>query len=181
MKSPQFSFQRLPGSDPLLGVEMSSTGEVGCFGDNVEEAYLKSIISAGFRMPDRSLKVMLVATPDAAAQQIEQVKTFVNLKSGGMQFTSMDPEVSAVLEANGVPCDYTDPEDKALRDEMADKKLGLVLDFTRAPEHADIRRACIDFQVPLFTDMQQIAMLGRAMELSLNDLTISPYSDYTFD
>jgi carbamoyl-phosphate synthase large subunit len=51
VKAPQFSFSRLKGADPLLGVEMASTGEVACLGDNVEEAYLKALISVGFKLP----------------------------------------------------------------------------------------------------------------------------------
>ena len=70
VKSPQFSFPRLPGADPLLGVEMSSTGEVACFGKTSEEAYLKSIIASGFRMPDRSKPVLVIATPEDATQHV---------------------------------------------------------------------------------------------------------------
>lgn len=52
---PQFSFSRLDGADVTLGVEMASTGEVACFGENVYEAYLKSLMSTGFQIPERSV------------------------------------------------------------------------------------------------------------------------------
>jgi carbamoyl-phosphate synthase large subunit len=59
VKAAQFSFSRLKGADPFLGVEMASTGEVGCFGSTVEEAFLKSLISVGFRMPQPGSKILL--------------------------------------------------------------------------------------------------------------------------
>lgn len=55
VKVPQFSFSRLAGADMLLGVEMASTGEVACFGDNRYEAYLKAMISTGFNVPQKSI------------------------------------------------------------------------------------------------------------------------------
>jgi len=180
VKSPQFSFQRLPGADPLLGVEMSSTGEVGCFGKSTEEAFLKSIISAGFRIPPRNKLVLVVATPEAAQKQFEHIKPLQNLGSGGYSFATMDTEVAAILEQNGVSCSYVEPEDKALRAELADKNIGMMLDLAREPEHSHIRRASIDFAIPLFTDLQQIKMLGRALELGVDDLEITPYADYEF-
>merc|ERR1711968_14229 len=54
-KSPMFSFTRLRGADPVLGVEMASTGEVACFGENVHEAFLKALISTGFKIPEKNI------------------------------------------------------------------------------------------------------------------------------
>src|SRR4029079_14126906 len=55
VKAPQFSFTRLEGADPMLGVEMASTGEVGCLGEDFEEAFLKALLSVGYRWPVRSI------------------------------------------------------------------------------------------------------------------------------
>ncbi len=55
VKAPQFSFTRLKGSDPILGVEMTSTGEVACLGDDFNEAFLKSLISVGFKIPKKTI------------------------------------------------------------------------------------------------------------------------------
>ena len=55
VKVPQFSFSRLTGADVLLGVEMVSTGEVACFGENTYEAYLKALVSTGFRLPKKNI------------------------------------------------------------------------------------------------------------------------------
>ena len=59
VKSPQFSFQRLLGSDPVLGVEMSSTGEVACFGENVEEAFLKSLKASNVPIPGKGSTICI--------------------------------------------------------------------------------------------------------------------------
>lgn len=59
VKVPQFSFSRLAGADVTLGVEMSSTGEVACFGDNRYEAYLKAMMSTGFQIPDKSILISI--------------------------------------------------------------------------------------------------------------------------
>lgn len=59
VKVPQFSFSRLAGADVTLGVEMSSTGEVACFGDNRYEAYLKAMMSTGFQIPEKSILISI--------------------------------------------------------------------------------------------------------------------------
>ena len=59
VKAPQFSFARLTGADPALRVEMASTGEVACFGDDVEEAYLKAILATGGRIPKKGIFISL--------------------------------------------------------------------------------------------------------------------------
>ena len=66
VKAPQFSFSRLRGADPVLSVEMSSTGEVACFGENLEEAFMKSMISTGFRIPKKNIFLSIGNTEDKA-------------------------------------------------------------------------------------------------------------------
>jgi carbamoyl-phosphate synthase/aspartate carbamoyltransferase/dihydroorotase len=67
VKVPQFSFSRLTGADVLLGVEMVSTGEVACFGENVYEAYLKALLSTGFRMPEKNILLSIGSYKDKLA------------------------------------------------------------------------------------------------------------------
>src|SRR5712691_3763326 len=67
VKAPQFSFTRLEGADPVLGVEMASTGEVGCLGDDFEEAFLKALLSVGFRLPIKSVLLSTGPIADKAA------------------------------------------------------------------------------------------------------------------
>src|SRR5205085_6389758 len=67
VKAPQFSFTRLDGADPVLGVEMASTGEVACLGDDFEEAFLKALLSVGFRLPIRNALLSTGPIEDKAA------------------------------------------------------------------------------------------------------------------
>src|SRR4029453_5955220 len=67
VKAPQFSFMRLDGADPTLGVEMASTGEVGCLGDDFEEAFLKALLSVGYRFPARSILLSTGPIEDKAS------------------------------------------------------------------------------------------------------------------
>src|SRR5678815_4751892 len=82
VKAPQFSFTRLQGADPTLGVEMASTGEVGCLGDDFEEAFLKALISVGFKFPIRTVLLSPGTLKDKVAF-IEGAKLF---ESRGIAF-----------------------------------------------------------------------------------------------
>src|SRR5437868_12525794 len=78
VKAPQFSFPRLDGADPVLGVEMASTGEVGCLGDDFDEAFLKAFLSVGYRLPIRS--VLLSSGPvEAKAAFLEQARLLASM------------------------------------------------------------------------------------------------------
>ena len=73
VKAPMFSFTRLRGADPLLGVEMASTGEVACFGANVHEAFLKSLLAANFKMPAKGAAILVSARPDTLPALVHAV------------------------------------------------------------------------------------------------------------
>ncbi len=77
-----------------------------------------------------------------------------------------------------MPCGFVDPEQTSLRSVLAEKKVGMVLDLSRSAADRHIRRAAVDFVVPLFTDLQQIKALGKAMDVTDADIEIAPYSDY---
>src|SRR4030095_86468 len=81
VKAPQFSFVRLDGADPTLGVEMASTGEVACLGNDFEEAFLKALISVGFKFPIRTVLLSNVTLKDKVAF-IEGAKLFESLGIG---------------------------------------------------------------------------------------------------
>ena len=78
VKAAQFSFTRLPGADPTLGVEMASTGEVACFGDDLEEALLKSLISTGFRRPVKGV-LMAIGTDKAKASFVPYARLLAEM------------------------------------------------------------------------------------------------------
>ena len=97
VKAPQFSFTRLEGADPVLGVEMASTGEVGCLGDDFEEAFLKALLSVGFKLPVRN--VLLSTGPiEGKAAFLESART---LREMGVGLYATHG-TAAFLKANGI-------------------------------------------------------------------------------
>merc|ERR1719331_2060990 len=80
VKAPMFSFTRLRGADPKLGVEMSSTGEVACFGVNAHDAFLKSLLSTGFKLPSKTMNILLsIANEDFRKEFLEAAKILQKL------------------------------------------------------------------------------------------------------
>merc|ERR1719324_1448866 len=97
VKSPMFSFTRLRGADPILGVEMASTGEVACFGANKHEAFLKALLSTGFKMPEKSI---LVSVQDSL--QDEMVHSVHSLQELGYEIFAT-ARTHAFLKEKHVP------------------------------------------------------------------------------
>ena len=80
VKAPMFSFTRLRGADPMLGVEMASTGEVACFGESEQEAFLNSMLSAGFKLPRKSKNILLsIASNKFRSEFEESVQALIKL------------------------------------------------------------------------------------------------------
>ena len=101
VKAPQFSFTRLEGADPMLGVEMASTGEVGCLGDDFEEAFLKALLSVGYRLPIRS--VLLSTGPiEGKAAFLESAR---DAARHGRRRSTPRAGTAAFLRANGIDGD----------------------------------------------------------------------------
>ena len=182
VKSPQFSFKRLLGADPILGVEMSSTGEVACFGATKEEAFLKSVLAAGFRIPAAG-GVVYFAMPEGADQKyIEVAKAF---EAQGFQIMPASVSTAEELAAGGVTMLETmDRAEWRASDNHAGAlepvKAGgieLVVDLTKHESLYDLRRASVDFSVPLITDVEQATLLAAALEDKPN-LTITPHNEY---
>ncbi len=97
IKVPQFSFSRLKGADPVLGVEMASTGEVACFGEDVQEAYLKSLLSAGFELPKKNILVS-IGGDENRYRLLNSIKTLFEL---GYKIYATE-HTSYFLEDNGI-------------------------------------------------------------------------------
>ena len=182
VKSPQFSFKRLLGADPILGVEMSSTGEVACFGATKEEAFLKSVLAAGFRIPAAG-GVVYFAMPEGADQKyIEVAKAF---EEQGFQIVPASVSTAEELAAGGVTMLETmDRAEWRASDNVAASlepvKAGgveLVVDLTKHEALYDIRRASVDFSVPLITDVEQATLLAAALRAKPS-LTITPHNEY---
>merc|ERR1712032_1602978 len=165
VKVPQFSWTRLKGADPRCGVEMASTGEVATFGATPEEAFLKSVNSTHIKFPKKTIL--------ASAKQQEHVTGLVDLCRDcvdmGYQVVATETLVDALAEAR-VPCLATSTSDACgilLRKE-ADFLLSIPSRRTHhqhyeTNEHYDLRRAAVDYSVPLMTELENARMLVRAL------------------
>src|SRR5205807_9832750 len=99
VKAPQFSFRRLAGADPMLGVEMASTGEVACFGDDAEEALLKAMLASGFKVPRKGALLSLGPLGDKY-RFAEEARL---LASMGLRLYAT-AGTAEVLEGEGIAC-----------------------------------------------------------------------------
>ncbi|MBL0928473.1 MAG: ATP-grasp domain-containing protein, partial [Phycisphaerales bacterium] len=170
VKAPQFSFTRLEGADPTTGVEMASTGEVGCLGDDFNEAFLKAMLSVGYRLPVRS--VLISAGP---------VESKIDLAESARALTAKGIRVFATagtarfFHDRGITADVLGwPLDKGHApsgpaalpnslDYIRERKVDLVINIPKDDKEEEltngylIRRSAVDFNVPLITN-KQIAM-----------------------
>jgi carbamoyl-phosphate synthase large subunit len=185
VKAPQFSFTRLKGSDPILGVEMVSTGEVACLGDDFNEAFLKSLTSVGYTIPKKT--ILLSTGPiESKAEFLESTRI---LKQMGYTFYATKG-TSDFLKANGIksevlfwPLDNSEPNTLTY---IADNKIDLVINIPKNYEKEEldndylIRRKSIDFNIPLITNLQLAKRFVEAIyENQLNDLKIKSWDEYT--
>ncbi|ORX70666.1 carbamoyl-phosphate synthase [Linderina pennispora] len=172
IKVPQFSWTRLAGADPFLGVEMSSTGEVACFGKTPEEAYLVSLLSTnGFRLP-RPGKAVYVGIDDLTEPRIVQ-KVAKHFSDAGYPILTDEPATADLLVLGGVPSvdvvrfDYEDR--RTLRDAVAKSSIDLVVNLAkhRPADKSNtsyaMRRMAVDFGLPLINDQRCAEMLVDAL------------------
>jgi carbamoyl-phosphate synthase large subunit len=184
VKAPQFSFMRLEGADPVLGVEMASTGEVGCLGDDFEEAFLKALLSVGFRLPVTSALLSTGPIEDKAAF-LESARTLRD-----MQVKLYATEgTQAFLAANGVEAQPvrwpTEASPNAL-DRLAARDIDLVINIPKSSAEDElrndylIRRKAADFGIPLITNIQLAQRFVEAISRkSLAELQIKCWQEYT--
>jgi carbamoyl-phosphate synthase large subunit len=185
VKAPQFSFRRLGGVDPVLGVEMASTGEVACFGDTVDEALLKSMMAAGFRLPARGVLLSLGPVGDKY-RFTDEARALARL---GLRLYATQG-TAEILQAESIPVEPLDKEggDGSLPraiDVMHDGKIDLVINIPREydekgrPDGFRIRRTAIDLEIPLITDLGLARKVVQAMEvIRLEGLQAKPWSRY---
>ncbi|XP_041977068.1 CAD protein isoform X1 [Aricia agestis] len=183
VKVPQFSFSRLSGADVTLGVEMASTGEVACFGDNRYEAYLKSLMSTGFRIPKKAIllsvgtfKHKIELLPSVRILQNMGYKLYASMGTGDF-YTEHGIEVESVqwtFDHIGDPDDArSDGELMHLADFMARRELDLVINLPMRGGARRVssftthgyrtRRLAVDYAVPLVTDVKCAKLLVKAM------------------
>jgi carbamoyl-phosphate synthase (ammonia) len=169
VKAPMFSFTRLRGADPVLGVEMASTGEVACFGATREEAFLKALLSTGFKMPDKNILVSIQEElQDELTHQLYQLHEL-----GYTLYATK--KTAAVMEKNMVPCKVAGyPTEKGQGSEpdavtlIKEGKIGLVINIptyksTRLQDNYLMRRTAVDYGVYLLTNKNLVKCFANAI------------------
>ncbi len=184
VKASQFSFSRLQKADPVLGVEMASTGEVGCLGEDYYEAILKAMLSVGYRIPEKNI---LLST-GAARSKIEMLNSSRMLHELGYNLFATRG-TQQFLENNNIPCTMLHwPDEDAQPNTLEyikSKKIDLVInipkDLSRSELYNDyeIRRSAIDFNIPLITNARLAsAFIYAICRLKLDDLAIKSWDQY---
>ncbi len=184
VKASQFSFSRLHGADPVLGVEMASTGEVGCLGDDINEAFLKSLLSVGFVIPNSN--VLLSTGPiESKAYLLESVK---KLEEMGFKIYATRG-TAKFLELNEVKVDtlYWPLEKKEpnVLTYLQEKKIDLVINIPKSLVQEElendylIRRKAVDFNIPLLTNEKISKLFIESIyKKKINDLKIKSWDEY---
>ncbi len=191
IKSSQFSFSRLQQADPVLGVDMHSTGEVGCIGDDFNEALLNSMLSVGYEIPKKNILI----SSGNPLQKADLLNACKLLKERGYNLYGTEGS-SRYLTENGVPTERViwpneaqDPElaakYKQAMEMLSNKELDLVINIPKNFSHKEltngylIRRAAIDFNIPLITNARLATAFIRAFcAMSLDDIQIKSWDQY---
>jgi carbamoyl-phosphate synthase large subunit len=184
VKAPQFSFSRLAKADPVLGVDMSSTGEVGCIGEGFYEAILKAMFSVGYRVPKKS--ILLSTGP--ARSKVELLNSARALREKGHKLYATRGTQEFLLNA-GVEAEvaYWPDENKSpntielIRTREVDLVVNIPKDLTTTELNNDysIRRNAVDFNVPLLTNARLASAFILAFcRMSIDDLEIKSWDEY---
>mgnify|MGYP002748956597 FL=1 len=185
IKASQFSFSRLQGADPVLGVDMASTGEVGCIGDDTSEAILKAMLSVGYKIPRKTV-LLSTGTPRQKADMLDAAHRLHN-----HGFTIYATEGTCrFLNENGIPAIRaywpTQPESQPqVLQLLHDKKIDLVVNLPKNLSSAElsngykVRRAAIDLNIPLLTNARLAsAFIDAFTTLSPADIQIKFWDEY---
>jgi carbamoyl-phosphate synthase, large subunit len=185
IKASQFSFNRLQKADPVLGVDMSSTGEVGCIGEDTHTALLKSMLSVGQRIPEKNI---LLST-GGAKQKAEMLDAAKILKANGYNLFATGG-TSQYLTENGLENTLVYwPSDEGKQPQALDllheKKIDMVVNIPKdlSPRELTngykIRRAAIDFNIPLLTNSRLAsAFIAAFCNVKLDEIDIKAWGEY---
>lgn len=179
VKVPQFSFSRLAGADAMLGVEMASTGEVACFGENRYEAYLKGLLSTGFKIPKECI-LLSIGSFKSKTEMLPSVRTLQEL--GFKLYAS--PGTADFYTEHGIKIKTVDwpfeeggngANERSILDYLAQNKFDMVINLPlrtsgsrRASSYLThgyrTRRMAIDYSIPLITDIKCAKLFIEALK-----------------
>ncbi len=184
IKAPQFSFFRLQKADPVLGVDMSSTGEVGCLGENYYDAILKSMLSVGYKLPQKNI-LLSTGPTRSKADLLESCKLLVEngyhlyATRGTHDFLMFNDVESTLLYW---PDEKSSPN---TLDYIKSKKIDLVINIPKnlSKNELDndyrIRRTAVDYNIPLITNARLArAFINAFTQINIDDLTIKSLDEY---
>ena len=184
IKASQFSFNRLQNADPVLGVDMASTGEVGCLGEDTQCAILKAMLSVGYRIPKKNI---LLSTGDAK-QKADMLSAAYLLQQKGYSIFATGG-TSRYLTENGIPNTLVYWPDEKSQPQALDllhrKEIDMVVNIPKDLTVGEldngyrIRRAAVDLNIPLFTNARLAsAFISAFCTLSVDDLIIKSWAEY---
>ncbi|MBI2599613.1 carbamoyl-phosphate synthase (glutamine-hydrolyzing) large subunit [Candidatus Daviesbacteria bacterium] len=184
VKAPQFSFNRIKGADPRLRVEMSSTGEVACFGNDLSEGYLKSLLATGFKWPKQSVFLSIGGDKN----KLDLLVSIKKLSKLGFKLYTTE-HTNRLLKEHNIKTErvYKISEGKkpSVLDLLKKGEIDLAINISDggSPKvESDgyiIRRNCIDFGIPLVTNLQSAELLALSLESKkVSDLEIKSWDEY---
>jgi len=184
VKASQFSFSRLSKADPVLGVDMASTGEVGCIGDDYYEAILKAMLSVGYTIPKKNI---LISSGPMRSKTELLISARTLTERGFQLFATLGTH--RFLSENNIPSTIVHwpdvPEAPNAFDLIRERKVDLVINIPKDLSEKElqndytIRRAAVDFNVPLITNARLAsAFIYAFTRYTLEDLSIKSWGEY---
>ena len=185
IKAPQFSFSRLLNADPVLGVDMASTGEVGCIGDNYYDAVLQSMLAVGYKLPEKNILI----SSGPLRSKVEMLQSAKMLEEKGYNIFAT-AGTHKFFEENGIKStmlywpDEPDKQPNTL-DYIKEKKIDLVINIPKNLSKGElrngyrIRRNAIDFNIPLITNARLAsAFIYAFCKMDISDISIKSWNEY---
>jgi carbamoyl-phosphate synthase large subunit len=186
VKAPIFSFTRLRGADPVLGVEMASTGEVACFGHDIQEAFLLSMLSTTFKLPEKSKAILLSFASELGRAEFSESATILakcGFKLYGTPGTAKFYQDNLGIEIETVqkPVDEDDDGPGSALQVIRNQKVDLVINVSDGATHREevtagyrMRRAAVDFGVSLITDVKSAITLAECFDRNMHKFRLPP-------
>ena len=184
VKASQFSFARLQNADPVLGVDMSSTGEVGCLGDDFNEALLNAMIATGYNIPGKNILV----SSGGLKGKVDLLEPIKQLAKSGYSIFATEGTAKFLGEngVNATVVSWPDEDgDNKVMDMIADHKFDLIINVPKNQTKREltngyrIRRGAIDHNIPLMTNVRLAkAFIEAFCSMKIEDIKIKSWQEY---